>query len=425
MGSDGVSRLVRPDAADASIGAGTGPSKSRMSPVVFDAVGMSTPSTHALETARVGGHLGEVIRAERRRRGWTLRDLAARTGLSPSHLQWIEAGNAASVQAYAAIAGAFGRRLEIDLVDPRSRSARRPDEDPVHAAMGEVEAARLARPGIDIALDEPYQHFQFAGRGDLVAWSIERGALLHLENRTRFPNVQDTFGAYNAKRRWLANAVAERLGRRTAMAVGDACDGRLVVDRGHPHRSPATRKLPRGLPGSSTSLHGVVGRPRHPGRRALDVRRPRSRRYGATRSAPVRRPGGRAVRSAATSGLRGDAPSTAPAGPRLKPEACTFPTWSNMTPTRSAVRGTSVRGHRKDRPANHAVAPPGVSARASARSTHGSCPTASESRRVSGGSSSRRPRGARRCAGQRRQRPWVASSQASWRARRSPIGTPR
>jgi transcriptional regulator with XRE-family HTH domain len=187
-----------------------------MSPVVFDDVGMSTQSTHALETARVGGHLGEVIRAERRRRGWTLRDLATRTGLSPSHLQWIEAGNPASVQAYAAIAGAFGRRLEIDLVDPRSRSARRPDEDPVHAAMGEVEAARLARPGIGIALDEPYQHFQFAGRGDLVAWSMERGALLHLENRTRFPNVQDAFGAYNAKRRWLANAVAERLGRRTA-----------------------------------------------------------------------------------------------------------------------------------------------------------------------------------------------------------------
>ena len=145
-----------------------------------------------------------------------MRDLADRSGLSASQICWIEAGNAASVQAYASIAKAFGRRLEMELVDPRAKASRRPDEDPVHAAMGELEAARLMRPGTEIALDEPYQHYQFAGRGDLVGWSPERGDLLHLENRTRFPNVQDAFGAYNAKRQWLAQAIATRLGRRSA-----------------------------------------------------------------------------------------------------------------------------------------------------------------------------------------------------------------
>ena len=174
----------------------------------------AVPESLGLHVARVVGHVGQQIRDERRRRRWTLRELSARSGLSIAHLSAIEGGEPASVQAYAAIAHGLGRHLEMDLVDPRARATRRPDEDPVHAAMGELEAARLTRSGTQVALDEPYQHYQFAGRGDLVAWSLSTGDLIHLENRTRFPNLQEAFGAYNAKRRWLAQAVAERLGRR-------------------------------------------------------------------------------------------------------------------------------------------------------------------------------------------------------------------
>jgi hypothetical protein len=101
------------------------------------------------------------------------------------------------------------------MVDPRARGARLRDDDPVHAAMAEILAQRLARAGVLIAIDEPYQHYQFAGRGDVVAWSLEGPDLLHIENRTRFPNLQDAFGSYNAKRRWLAPAIAARLGLRT------------------------------------------------------------------------------------------------------------------------------------------------------------------------------------------------------------------
>jgi hypothetical protein len=40
--------------------------------------------------------------------------------------------------------------------------------------MGEFEA-RHFRPIVDgVGLDEPYQHYQFAGRADFVAWRLSR-----------------------------------------------------------------------------------------------------------------------------------------------------------------------------------------------------------------------------------------------------------
>jgi hypothetical protein len=77
--------------------------------------------------------------------------------------------------------------------------------------MGELEAAHLRRLGLPVGLDEPYQHYQFAGRADLVSWDLDARALLQVENRTRFPDVQEMAGAYNAKRAYLPNALAQRL----------------------------------------------------------------------------------------------------------------------------------------------------------------------------------------------------------------------
>jgi hypothetical protein len=61
-------------------------------------------------------------------------------------------------------------------------------------------------------MDEPFQHYQFAGRADVVIWSAERAALLHVENRTRFPDLQEAFGAFNGKRRFLGAEIAARAG---------------------------------------------------------------------------------------------------------------------------------------------------------------------------------------------------------------------
>jgi hypothetical protein len=126
----------------------------------------------------------------------------------------VEHGQPASIETYAVIAGALGQELRLDLVDPRARRNLARSEDPVHAVMGEVIAERLSRAGSTVALDEPYQHYQFAGRADVLAWNVERRALLHVENRTRFPNLQEAIGAYNAKRRYLPRVIAERTGIR-------------------------------------------------------------------------------------------------------------------------------------------------------------------------------------------------------------------
>jgi hypothetical protein len=105
--------------------------------------------------------------------------------------------------------------LEVGLSDPRRRKSHSGrDEDPVHAAMADLEAAHLRAHGFNVAIDEPYQHYQFAGRADVVAWSASDRALLHVENRTRFPNQQEAAGSYNAKRAYLGQVLAERLGIR-------------------------------------------------------------------------------------------------------------------------------------------------------------------------------------------------------------------
>ena len=88
----------------------------------------------------------------------------------------------------------------------------------MHSAMGDFQASHLAAVAFPVAVDEPFQHFQFAGRADVLAWSVDRRALLHIENRTRFPNLQEAAGSYNAKRSYLAPVIAERLDLRGGWA---------------------------------------------------------------------------------------------------------------------------------------------------------------------------------------------------------------
>lgn len=120
-----------------------------------------------------------------------------------------------SLETYARLAVALGRRPLLSFpgraaadTNDRSRTGR----DLVHAAMGEIEARKLAANGYQVALDEPYQHYQFAGRADLLAWDLEARALLHLENKSRLADLQDVAGSYNAKRPYLPAVLGDRLG---------------------------------------------------------------------------------------------------------------------------------------------------------------------------------------------------------------------
>lgn len=203
------------------LGRQLGPESARehpIRPIVFTPFGMSPrrrsdPISPAAEAAlaRLGVDGGRDLRDERIRRGWTLRRVSDAAGVALGVVQAVEAGTPASLESYARIATALGLRPELRCTDGRARrDTTRRQDDFVHSAMGEIEAAALARPGRTIAIDEPYQHYQFAGRADVLAWDEEN--LLHVENRTRFPNLQEAAGAWNAKRQYLARAIAERAG---------------------------------------------------------------------------------------------------------------------------------------------------------------------------------------------------------------------
>jgi hypothetical protein len=142
----------------------------------------------------------------------SIRALADLSSLSSTRVHDVETGEPASLETYVRLARALHLRPEFDLVDSRRREHVAPRaEDPVHAVMGEIEAAHFRGLGFSVGLDEPFQHFQFSGRADLVAWSIEPAALLHIENRTRFPNLQEAFGSFNAKRAYLGGELAGRV----------------------------------------------------------------------------------------------------------------------------------------------------------------------------------------------------------------------
>ena len=159
---------------------------------------------------------GGRVREQRLRRRRTVRELADQAHLSPATVLAIEDGHAGSLDAYVRLATALGLRLEAGLLDGRARPDTRPSltADVVHSAMGEYEAAHFRPLGFTIGVDEPYQHYQFAGRADVVVWDTPGRALLHIENRTRFPDLQESAGAFNAKRAYLGAALAARLGER-------------------------------------------------------------------------------------------------------------------------------------------------------------------------------------------------------------------
>jgi len=171
-----------------------------------------SPAASALAN-RLATNIGSAVIEERRRRALTTREVADRARISPASLNAVEAGRRASLDVYSRVATALGLSLDITVAD-RRRARRRTEGDVVHAAMGEYEAGLLAPLGYRVAIDHPYQHYQFAGRADVLAWSERDRALLHIENRTRFPNIGESAGSFNAKCQYLAPELARQMNLR-------------------------------------------------------------------------------------------------------------------------------------------------------------------------------------------------------------------
>lgn len=170
------------------------------------------PDFNSLAAKRLAFRLGQALRSERRRRMTGIRALAAKAGVATGTIHNVESGEPATIETYARVAKALNRELSMDLTLPGRPSSPRDGTDLVHALMGEVQMATLRPHGFRLAVDEPWQHFHFAGRADVLESDPQQRALLHLENRTAFPDVQDAIGRFATKRRYLATALGPSLG---------------------------------------------------------------------------------------------------------------------------------------------------------------------------------------------------------------------
>src|SRR4051794_34909779 len=98
-------------------------------------------------------HAGALLRSERRRRRLSLASVAAMAGVSRGAVEELESGQHGSVEMIVAVAGALGQSVDIGLFDRKRRehlSMRQ--SDPVHAAMGELEAGQFRSHGRGVGI---------------------------------------------------------------------------------------------------------------------------------------------------------------------------------------------------------------------------------------------------------------------------------
>jgi transcriptional regulator with XRE-family HTH domain len=162
----------------------------------------------------VAASLGAQVCAARKRRRWSTQQVADRAGVSRALVYRVERGDQSTLETYVRLGAVLGLSLEAALEDPRTTARPHRAEDPVHAAIVEMLAARHAGPGRLATADEPFQHYQFAGRADLAVIDPTGPDLLHHEVKTAIPNVGELAGSWNVKRQYLARVLAERHGIR-------------------------------------------------------------------------------------------------------------------------------------------------------------------------------------------------------------------
>lgn len=155
--------------------------------------------------------MGAALRGMRTKRGWRQEDLAGRAKVSREMVGRIELGHAGSVAlgTFRRVVGALDGRLDTvirwhggDL--PRLLNAR-------HAAMHEAMALRLR----DLAgwVFEPEVSFSIYGeRGviDILGWHEECRAILVIELKTEFVDINETMGTLDRKGRLAAVIARER-----------------------------------------------------------------------------------------------------------------------------------------------------------------------------------------------------------------------
>jgi transcriptional regulator with XRE-family HTH domain len=207
-----------------------------------------------MDTVRIGLQ----IRALRRQRRWTQRELASRVGLSGSQMSRIERGAAdrVSIRQLDRILAELGARLLARVLWRGEELDRLLDRD--HAQMVERILELLARDGW---LATPEVTFQVAGEHgsiDVLAWHAPTRTLLVIEVKSVVPDIQATLASLDRKAR-LGPMVARERGW-----VSDSVSRLLVGSRrsdvSAKDRSPRVDVRSR-APGSNYGYKAVAGSP--------------------------------------------------------------------------------------------------------------------------------------------------------------------
>ncbi len=196
--------------------------------------------------------VGRLLRMLRIRRGWRLRDVADRSGLSPATIGRHELGSLASVSIIRTHAAVLDLRVEWRMVGRGADIARLLDEE--HAAIVEIVAGAMNRAGWLIEPESSYSEYGERGRIDLLAFEPAGRVLAVVEAKTELADLQGLFGNLNAKAR-LAPGIGRRKGWAssrvvTVLAVA-ATEGNRSIVGAHPalfssfQRGWLRRRLPR------------------------------------------------------------------------------------------------------------------------------------------------------------------------------------
>jgi transcriptional regulator with XRE-family HTH domain len=165
------------------------------------------------------------------RRGWRLRDVADRCGLSVTTIGRHELGAVASVSVIRAHAAVLDLRVEWRMVGRGADVARLLDEE--HAAIVETVAAAMNRAGWQTEAEASYSEYGERGRVDLLAFDQASRVVAVVEAKTELADLQDLFGSLGVKAR-LAPALGLRKGWRearvlTVLAVAATHANRSIV----------------------------------------------------------------------------------------------------------------------------------------------------------------------------------------------------
>lgn len=149
-----------------------------------------------------------TLRAVRRRKGWSQRQLALKLGISKSEMSRWEttALETTSVLELERWTTALNAHVILDLrVD-----GERPLTDLKHAAMQNWLVARLRALGWVVEAEPSFNHFGDRGRIDALAFHPHVRIVLVVEIKTRLDDVQDLIGRLDVKRRLAPIMATER-----------------------------------------------------------------------------------------------------------------------------------------------------------------------------------------------------------------------